>query len=58
MIDAQLTLKMQEWLDSESHNRESILRGAEMLLKLNRNTVRSKQSRALSKLKSILGGGK
>ena len=28
---------MQEWLDSESHDRESILRGAEMLLKLNRN---------------------
>ncbi len=28
------------------------------ILKLNRNTVRSKQSRALSKLKSLLGGGK
>lgn len=28
---------MQEWLDSESHDRESILHGAEMLLKLNRN---------------------
>ena len=26
------------------------------ILKMNRNTVRSKQSRALSKLKSLLGG--
>lgn len=37
MIDDKLTHNMQEWLDSESHDRESILRGAEMLLKLNRN---------------------
>lgn len=28
------------------------------ILKMNRNTVRSKQSRALSKLKSLLGGGR
>ena len=28
------------------------------ILKINRNTVRSKQSRALSKLKTLLGGGK
>lgn len=37
MIDDKLTHNMQEWLDSESHDRESILHGAEMLLKLNRN---------------------
>lgn len=37
MIDEKLTKNMQAWLAKESHNRDSLLQGAEMVLKLTRN---------------------
>lgn len=37
MIDNQLTEKMQSWLAADSHSREELVAGAEMVLKLTRN---------------------
>lgn len=37
MIDKKLTEDMQAWLNAEKHDRESVARGAEMVLKLTRN---------------------
>ncbi len=37
MIDNQLTKNMQSWLNADSHDRDSLMAGAEMVLKLTRN---------------------
>ncbi len=37
MIDKKLTEDMQAWLNAEKHDRASVARGAERVLKLTRN---------------------
>lgn len=39
MIDKQLTQNMQAWLASDSHDHDSLMQGAEMVLKLTRNVA-------------------
>lgn len=61
MIDNDLTMKMKAWLDNDSHtDRDDIMEGALMLLKLNRNralfnTISRRPERYVSKIVYELG---
>ena len=61
MIDNDLTMKMKAWLDNDSHtDRDDIMEGAQMLLKLNRNqalfnTISRRPERYVSKIVYELG---
>ncbi|MCH4213338.1 MAG: hypothetical protein LKF70_11195, partial [Prevotella sp.] len=37
MIDNDLTVKIKRWLEEDSHDSDSIVEGANLLLRLNRN---------------------